>query len=187
MMLFCVLVGVYVAAILPNEPRALILFGLMISLSQIVRSAGWYHFPEFLWILADAWLIAAIMSWSIWFIAFGLAFPERFSWDLKRPRLKWMILGPVIAWVSLVVVDAVSGQFDYRAFPALDLIVDIPILNGEVIIGAAVTFFFICLGVKVSTTTNRDARRRLRILLAGSTVWSRAARLLDPLPGIGED
>ncbi len=170
MELFCVIIGIYVAAVLPNDSRALIVFGLMISLSQIVRSAAWYHFPELLWTFADAWYIAALMSWSIWLIAFGLSFPERFEWDVKRPWVKWLFLGPLIGWISLIIVDAVSAQFDYQAFHGLNRIIDIPILNGSLIIAAGVSFFFASLFTKFGTTKNRDARRRLRILLAGSWI-----------------
>ena len=169
MMLFCVLVGIYVAAVLPNDPRALILFGLMISLSQIVKSAAYYDFPEFLWTFAWAWSVAAMINWSLWLVAFGLYFPDRFAWDLKKPSRKWAILVPIIVWNSLVTIDAVSGLYSYRAFPTLDRIVDHQILI-SCIIGSAVSFFFCSLGVKAGITKNRDARRRLRILLVGSSV-----------------
>jgi sigma-B regulation protein RsbU (phosphoserine phosphatase) len=170
MMLFCVLVGIYVAAILPNDIRALILFGLMISLSQTVRSAAWYHFPKTLWTFADLWFIAAILSWSIWLVCFGLYFPERFNWDVKRPWLKWLFLGPLILLNSLIALDAVSAQFDYGAFPTLDRNVNTPVLNGGVVLALAITFFFASLGFKGGTAKTRDSRRRLRILSLGAGI-----------------
>ncbi len=163
MMLFCVLVGIYVAAILPNDIRALILFGLMISLSQIVRSAAWYHFPEFFWIFANAWYAGAIATWNIWLVCFGLYFPHRFEWDVKRPWLKWMFLGPLILLDSFIVSEAVSGQFAYHTTPHLDAIL-------QLLIAAAITFFFVSLGIKTGIAKTRDAKRRLRILYFGAAI-----------------
>jgi len=40
--LFCTLAGIYAAAVLPNDSRALIVFGLLFTVAQIVSSASWY-------------------------------------------------------------------------------------------------------------------------------------------------
>ncbi|MBV9225543.1 MAG: PDZ domain-containing protein, partial [Acidobacteriaceae bacterium] len=169
MALFCVLVGIYVAAILPHDVRAVIFFGLMLSLSQVVRGAGWYDFPVSLWAFAEAWSIMTILSWSVWLVCFGIYFPERFQWDLRRPWLKWLFLSPLILWILLVTVDAVSGQFDFHAFPAaLNRTLNLPVFG--LFIAGGIAFFFTSLGVKMGTAKNRDSRRRLRILIAGSTI-----------------
>ncbi len=170
MTLFCVLVGIYVAAVLPHDIRALILFGLMVSLSQIIKSAAWYHFPEFLWTFADFWYIAGIMSWSIWLVCFALYFPERFEWDLKRPWVKWIFLGPLILLNVLIVVLAISSQFDYHAFPTLTRILNRPIFSGSFVIALAISFFFASLGFKTGTAKTRDAKRRLRMLYFGAAI-----------------
>lgn len=170
-MLFCALVGIYVAAILPNDKRALMLLGLMISLSQLIKSAQWYNFPRPLWEFADAWAVGATVSWSVWLIAFALYFPERFNWDLRRPWLKWVALGPLLLWTAEVVVASVSAHWNYRTFAWLNHALDKPLLNSPgAAIGAAVAFFCVSLGVKAATAKSRDAKRRLRILLAGSAI-----------------
>ena len=169
MALFCVLVGIYVAAILPNDIRALIFFGLMLALSQVVRISNWYNFPAPLWTFAEAWSLLTSLSWSVWLVCFGLYFPERFQWDLRRPWLKWLFLGPYVLWSLLITTYAVSGQFDFHAFPAaLDRLLKGPIIG--LAIAGAITFFFASLGIKIGTSRNRDACRRLRILMAGSVI-----------------
>ncbi len=169
MALFCVLVGIYVAAILPNDVRAIIFFGLMLALAQVMRVSGWYDLPAPLWVFAEAWSLITILSWSVWLVCFGLYFPERFQWDLRRPWLKWLLLGPLIAWILLVTVDAVSGQFDFHALPAaLKRLMILPVFG--LFVAGGIAFFFASLGVKIGTAKNRDSRRRLRILMAGSTV-----------------
>ena len=171
MALFCVLVGIYVAATLPNDIRAIIFFGLMLSLSQVVRNAFWYDFPASLWTFTEAWTLIAGLSWGIWLVCFGLYFPERFQWDLRRPWLKWLFLGPLILWCLLFTIDAVSTQFNFHEFPAaLKLLLHLPFLNPGLLIAAGISFFFASLGVKIGTAKNRDSRRRLRILMAGSMI-----------------
>jgi hypothetical protein len=42
LVLFWTLAGIYAAAVLPNDSRALIVFGLLFTVAQIVSSASWY-------------------------------------------------------------------------------------------------------------------------------------------------
>lgn len=169
-MLLCTVLGVYAAAVRPHDARALFFFGLMLATSQMITAIGPYDFPHSLWALAFVYHLAVVLGWGLWLILFGLYFPERFNWDIKRPWIKFIFVGPYALWVALVVIDASSSYWHYRAFETLDRNIDIPLLNVTLIFALSVTFFCTALGFKVGTTTNRDSRRRVRILLAGSAV-----------------
>lgn len=173
-MLLCAAVGIYAAAVRPHDLRALFFFGLMLATSQMITSIGPYDFPHSLWPLAFLYHLTTVLGWGLWLILFSLYFPERFGWDVRRPWIKFTFLVPYALWMSLVIVDASSGywnyQTNYSALKALDRIVDIPVLNVTLVFGLSVTFFCGALGFKLGTTRNRDAKRRLRLLLIGSSV-----------------
>jgi sigma-B regulation protein RsbU (phosphoserine phosphatase) len=169
-MLLCAVVGIYAAAVRPNDLRALFFFGLMLATSQMITSIGPYDFPHSLWALAFLYHLATVLGWGFWLILFALYFPERFEWDIKRPWIKFTFLAPYAVWMSLVILEASSSYWNYRAFRALDRVIDVPVLNVTLIFGLSVAFFCAALGFKLGTTTNRDARRRLRLLIIGSSV-----------------
>lgn len=166
-LLLCVFIGVYAAAMLPADPRALVLFALLVSTAQMVRSASWFHFPRGLWEFAEIFALAGSITWSFWLLCFGLIFPEPFAWDLRRPWLKWLFLGPIAVLQCLTVVGAFSGFYSYQAFPE---VLDFPLLHNVIIPGGSVAFFFTALGMKLGRAKTSDAQRRLRILMIGSMV-----------------
>lgn len=169
-MLLCAVVGIYAAAVRPFDLRALFFFGLMLATSQMITSVGPYDFPHSLWALAFLYHLSIVLSWGLWLILFSLYFPERFEWDIRRPWIKFTFVAPYALWMSLVIVDASSSYWNYRAFRTLDRIIDVPVLNVTLVFALSVTFFCAALGFKLGTTTNRDAKRRLRLLLVSSSV-----------------
>ena len=169
-MLLCAVVGIYAAAIRPHDLRALFFFGLMLATSQMITSVGPYDFPHSLWALAFLYHFATVLGWGFWLILFSLYFPERFHWDVRRPWIKYTFLAPYAVWMSLVVANGFGDYWNYKAFRGLERAIDVPVLNVTLIFGLSVTFFCAALGFKLGTTTNRDAKRRLRLLLVGSSV-----------------
>jgi len=167
-LLFCVLVGIYVAAVLPNDARAFFFFGLMVGTPPFLGLAGWYNFPRPLWFFADIFPYAALFSWTIWLVLFGLHFPERFEWDVKRPWIKWIFLSPLAAWAALMTIFFSRAFFDYDALPILDRLSRQP--REIVVFTVACTAFFTALGTKQRRAKTTDTRRRLRILYSGSIV-----------------
>lgn len=169
-MLLCTAMGIYAAAVRPQDIRAICFFGLMLATSQMITAAGPYDFPHSLWALAFIYHLAVIMQWGLWLILFGLYFPERFAWDIRRPWIKFTFVVPYAIWMLLVILDAASSYWNYGAFTALDRVIDIPLLTTSLVFACSVTFFCTAIGFKRRTVTSRDSRRRLRILLTGSAV-----------------
>jgi phosphoserine phosphatase RsbU/P len=169
-MLFCTVIGIYAAAVRPHDLRALFFFGLMLATSQIITGVYWFDFPRPLWALGFIYHLAAIVGWGLWLVLFALYFPERFGWDLRRPWIKFIFVAPYILWVSLIVVDGSGSYWNYVAFPAVGRLIARPVFNVSLIIGISISFFYAALGFKLRTTTNRDSRRRLKILLNCSAI-----------------
>jgi phosphoserine phosphatase RsbU/P len=164
--LFCVFLGIYVAAVIPNDPRAVIFFGLMVGTSLVWNSAGWYDFPRWLWAFADLFLFAGAFTWGLWLVCFSLYFPERFAWDLRHPWIKWTFLGPLIVYSVLVIADTDSAFYSERALSILQPLTD----EMRLVTTACVTFFFAALATKTGIARTRDAKRRLRVLYFGSVI-----------------
>ncbi|MBV8898082.1 MAG: SpoIIE family protein phosphatase [Acidobacteriaceae bacterium] len=169
--LFCVLVAVYVLVRLPGDKRVWLAFGLLLSLSQVVTlDLDWFRFPESLWVFANGWRLACILNWSFVIAAFGLYFPQQFPWDLRRPWIKWLYLGPVLCINSLVLMVALSPQFRYGAFATLDRVLRFPLFNPQLLIATSITLFFSFIGMKQGTATSGDVKRRLRLLEVGAGI-----------------
>ena len=168
MMLFCVLLGVYVAALLPHDIRAFTVLGLMTATSQLISVASWYHFPRPLWGFADALHVYGVASWPIWLVLFSLYFPHRFSWDYRRPWLKWTVLGPLLIWTGLEMAGDLSEFSRFGRLATVAHAVEFRVLTSGGLFCGAVAFFFLSILAKTRGNRSPDSCRRLQILLAGS-------------------
>lgn len=169
-MLFCALIGIYAALVLPNDIRALSFFGLMVGASQVVASAQPYDFPRALWFFAQLYRSEAILLWPLWMICFSLYFPARYAWEVKRPALKWLLFAPFLLRALLTTLILIGRFYDFQSLSGLLPIANAFAFSSGLWLALGVTFFFAAIGVKLGVTENRDARRRLRILFAGCTV-----------------
>lgn len=182
--LFCVVIGAYILLRLPKDKRAWIAFGLLMSLAQVVElDSDWYRFPEGLWVFAEAWRLACVLNWGFTIAAFGLYFPERFAWDLRRPWIKWLYLGPVSAINAFVLIDRISSQFRFNAFPALDRALS-PLFSAQALIAFSICLFFACIATKQGASKSPDVKRRLRLLEAGAAVGLGPVGLVLVVEGI---
>lgn len=167
---FCVSIGIYVAVRRPQDKRALLAFSLIVSLANVLNLSDWFRFPEPLWTFAQAWRLACILNWSVAIAAFGLYFPEQFAWDLKRPWLKWLFLGPLIATNLFLLVLGMVPAFSFQEFSRLEgfewLLNNLP----QLLIAISITLFFALIGMRQGMPGSPDAKRRLRLLEVGAAV-----------------
>jgi sigma-B regulation protein RsbU (phosphoserine phosphatase) len=103
---------------------------------------------------------------------FGLNFPHRFAWDRRRPWLKYLLIGPLAAAAVLFTVNAGAQILSFASIAALDHVLNTKAASiaSLALSITAITGFFAAIGFKLARSANKDARRRLRILLAGSFV-----------------
>jgi sigma-B regulation protein RsbU (phosphoserine phosphatase) len=172
MSLFCVAVAIYVAAIRPYDIRALILFGLLLGVSQVASTFDSFAFPSSLLEFVVVYRMIVSTTWPIWMALFGLFFPHRFAWDRRRPWLKYFLIAPLVAVAVLSTIESGGEVLSFASVAGLDRLLNTTVVKNVsfALIIAAIASFFVALSFKFTQTANKDARRRLRILLAGSFV-----------------
>ena len=165
--LLCLALGFGLVFTRPRDPRAWIVLVLMLSLSQQYRVFGWKGTPSLPLLLYQQ--IAPLLI-GIALLLFAINFPVRAGWDIRRPWLKWLILGPLafttfVTTLSHVALYRSIGLLTHTSAP-LDLIESI---------GTALTLLCIPLFIweiirRLRSSETNDARRRMKILLAGTLV-----------------
>jgi hypothetical protein len=103
-------------------------------------------------------------------LVFGLYFPERSRIDVRLPWLKWLLslilLGGFGVGLSTEFAHHFNVEWSSWAIPAH--IWSDRIENAAILL--CVFVFFIALIDKLRSASTRDARRRLRVLFAGSAI-----------------
>lgn len=164
MPLFCVMLGFWVAFVRPRDPLAWLLLFVMMGVSAIGLE-GWGNMS---YVAAYQRIFGSL--WAPSMMLFGLYFPERLPLDKKAPWLKWILLAPL----SYQVIMTLLGQLKlYTGIPIVDLLVPLDPYFSKFILPLnilSIGLFFAFLGYKSGTLANPDARRRLRIMVIGSTV-----------------
>jgi sigma-B regulation protein RsbU (phosphoserine phosphatase) len=89
--------------------------------------------------------------------------------DIRFPWIKWLFITPILLLLPIDLLQEFGRSYNFTLCNWL-----IPYAVGintfETIIGfCAISYFFVCLAPKVRTATG-DARRRLRILFAGTSI-----------------
>jgi phosphoserine phosphatase RsbU/P len=170
--------GIIVVLLRPFDRRAIIVFGLLITISQFIHVIGPRQMPEWMWAFAVGFMPAVASLWPAWMLLFGIYFPERSDWDRRRPWLKWLLLGPILLIPLFALLGDVSLDHYRIASPVEHLLT---VSHANVILFVftflGVTVFFFSLSFKAATSQNADSKRRLRLL-----VWGTAASL-TPLLG----
>ena len=168
--LLCVAAAIFVVLRRPDDMRAIIVFGLLISISQVVKTTSLYSFPEPLWELALGFVVLGGTAWPIWMALFGLYFPERFEWDRKRPWLKWLLIAPLLSLPAFGFLDKEIALDHYAWVAPIDNFLLHIHFNGITLalVTISITVFFWALGVKTAKLKNRDSKRRLQVLRWGT-------------------
>ncbi|MEO6391497.1 MAG: SpoIIE family protein phosphatase [Pyrinomonadaceae bacterium] len=165
---FCILLGFWAAFVRPKDPLAWLLLGLMLCFSQLVGDRAGYR-----GIMLDAAVIYKDffgVAWPAAMLLFGIYFPDRIDWDVRRPWIKWLLMLPLVAdFIISVGIDL--GELHSYVFESALRRATSP-FNGLLGFFALlpVSFFFIGISQKVYSTVAPDARRRLRLLLIGTMV-----------------
>jgi phosphoserine phosphatase RsbU/P len=165
---FCLLIGLWVVFARPRNLNAWLILGILGYFDALIINptliVGSYLLP-----LALTWNIVAQTAMPICLMFFGVYFPDRSQTDIKLPWVKWVIAIPLILLSS---TDFIANYGDMWNFASISWFAPyIYAVNvAENVLGAiAISWFFFNLGPKIGQATG-DARRRLRILLVGTSV-----------------
>jgi len=169
---FCILLGFWVAAVRPRDSRAWLLLAFLLGLATLWTPGleGWGRGVRD---LAEVYQTFFHSAWPVWIVLLGIYFPEPFPsgtrwrwWDW----LKWGLAAP-LALYTLIDLALSLGRMEHFALVApLEYWLQAP---RRVVAGmtfAAGASLFVCAGAKLAMAVSRDAKRRLRLLLAGAVV-----------------
>ncbi|HEV2419199.1 MAG TPA: SpoIIE family protein phosphatase [Terriglobia bacterium] len=170
--LFCIALGFWVAAVRIRDPLAWLLLALMLSFATAT-----YPSPELwrpLWRDYGAAYYAGLLgTWPIWMLLFGIYFPEPFqqqSWRKRWRLAQWVVVIPLAVLALIRVITSLGAMRDYLSVSSL-LSIEISLSPLEsALMVASVIGFFACIGLKLRLAGSRDARRRLRLLFAGTII-----------------
>lgn len=169
--LFSILLGLLVVLRRPQDPRAWLL--LMLLLSFVAQFAGgsaplpwpaWAHVPVI------AGQVFLNQTWGLWMLLFAIHFPERATFDQRRPWLKWLLLAPLVLLAVLGTITAIGASENFAAVAGIVAAQRRVGRIGMFLSMAAVGGFFALMSQKAFTATSPDSSRRLRLLWAGASV-----------------
>ena len=161
---FCILLGLWVAFVRPQDFLAWILILVLFGLSSLTLEM--YPNNTLVGVFQDVFFAA----WALGMLLWGIYFPERWSLDRKLPWLKWIFIVPLSFQLLITILSLIRVNLgvDLITFmrPALKAYGEI----GFFINMFAISIFFAALGHKSGTLQNPDARRRLKLMLYGTSV-----------------
>jgi sigma-B regulation protein RsbU (phosphoserine phosphatase) len=164
---FCLLTGLYVAFARPRNVNAWLILGVLAFFSSLFIATLPLTGP--LKPVAIIWSVVAQTAMPLCLMLFGIYFPERSETDIRYPWIKWLFIVPVLLLLPLDLLQEFSHSYNF-ALASWVTPYALAINSFESVIGIlAINYFFIALFPKIRTATG-DARRRLRILYAGTSI-----------------
>ncbi len=164
---FCLLIGLYVVFARPRSDHAWLILGVLAYCDAVFFPM--MFMPRPLILLSTIWSSLVQTEMPIALMLFAISFPDRSTVDRKIPWFKWVLLVPLIALYPLDLFWEIGSLYRYSSFGSLLRIYPVLSLVEIILNMVAISYFFFCLVTRIQTSTG-DARRRLRVLYAGSTI-----------------
>ena len=167
---FCISLGFWVAAVRPRDPRAWLLLALMLCLATL-WTPGLESWGRGVRDLAGIYRTFFHSAWPVWVVLLGIYFPEPFPSGARWrwwEWLKWGLAAP-LALYTLFDIALSLGRMEHFALVApLEDWLQAPRRVVGALSLAAGASLFLCAGAKLAMAVSGDAKRRLRLLLAGA-------------------
>jgi sigma-B regulation protein RsbU (phosphoserine phosphatase) len=165
---FCLLLAFGVAAIRVRDPHAWILLALLLSFAEMARG-------DFLWFWPArdfAALTAGFLSdsWPVWMMLFGICFPNRLRFDVKHPWAKWVLIASIATIAASGEVIAFLWRHDIDGASHFRLVILTAFQVQSVLAMMAISVLPASMGRRAFAERDRDARRRVMLLWAGTAV-----------------
>lgn len=170
--LFSVLLGFWVVLARPNDFLAWLLLFLLTGIGSI----GLEGFEQ-------SGVLGSFRSvfgstWALSMFLFGLYFPERFVLDKKLPWLKWIVIVPLSYQVLVVLLSQLKFYTGIALVDLLSPVSSVYFRFAQPLNMISIGLFFTFLGWKSGTLENADSRRRLRVMVVGTSVATIPAFLI---------
>ncbi len=161
----CVSLAFWVLIVRPRDPLAWYLVFVLLGLTSLPLEVYWNPAT-----LLGAYQDISFACWALAMLLFGISFPERWSLDAKLPWLKWIFIVPLVFQIVLTLFNLLLVNTGINLFRILGPLPRLYGSFGWVVNMLAIGLFFAALGHKSGTTTNPDAKRRLRVMLYGTSL-----------------
>lgn len=168
----CLIVGFGVVLIRPRDPRAWIVWLMMVSFANL----GFYSVaqlpkvPHWIAVTSIAYRMMTSALWGVAMLLFALYFPDRLEIDRTHPWLKWIAVGPLLLNAIGITAMRYREYEDHTAFLWLAKFYEEAGSTPFWLVAASVGAFFFILGYRRGTEQRADARRRLKLIQIGMTV-----------------
>lgn len=161
----CILLGFWVLFVRPSDPLAWLLLFVLLGLSSLGVEMYWDGAT-----LVGAYQKVFFSSWALAMLLFGIYFPERWKLDERFPWIKWLLIVPLGFQVFLTLLGLMRTNTGIDLFQYIRPLANAYGVFGSYINMLAIGLFFAALGYKMGTTKNPDAKRRLRVMLYGTSL-----------------
>jgi sigma-B regulation protein RsbU (phosphoserine phosphatase) len=166
----CLALGFWVVIVRPRDVRAWLLLALMLSISALFNSFTDFWSPPFR-TLATIYFQFEGNSWLGWLFLLGIYFPEPFHGALRWKWWNWLLWTVAPLWAVFALAHIVSFVIELHsiraAIPINRFIGRIHVV-GQLLNFLMVVGFLACIGTKYRMALSADAKRRLRVLYAGT-------------------
>lgn len=159
-----ILLGFWVVFIRPRDYLAWLLLFVLLGISSV--SFENYASNTLAGVFNDIFF----STWSLSMMLFGIYFPERWSVDKRVPWAKWILIVPLIFQLSLTSLTMLKTFFGLNL---ISYVVPLARPYGKIAMPLnmlAIGIFFLALGHKSGTLTNPDARRRIKLMVYGTSI-----------------
>jgi sigma-B regulation protein RsbU (phosphoserine phosphatase) len=165
-------VGFWVAAVRPRDPMAWVVLFTLLGFSQFggLQQYAYLFWPDALRIPGALYSAVLSTTWPIWFLLLGIALTGRLPWERRWPWIKWLFIGPMVAFSIAAASVTVAESFEVQALAPFARAVARLASFTIPVYCLAIGFFFFAVGWKQGIAKSADARRRLRLLLWGAMV-----------------
>jgi len=165
--IFCIFTGLWVVFARPRNPSAWLILGILCYFEPVFINN--FQIAVRTLPLTLFWNAVVQTAMPLCLMLLGVYFPQRSPLDVRVPWVKWLIIVPILLFFPLDLLTIYRQAWNFALFSWLNPYL-YKINTAENLIGmAAIFWFFINLGTKLSVFTG-DARRRLRILYIGTSV-----------------
>src|SRR5271156_1525477 len=168
----CLGLGFWVVIVRPRDVRGWLLLALVLSLAAFFNSSTDFWGPPFR-TLATIYFQFETNSWLGWLFLLGIFFPEPFPATLRWKWWNWMLWTVVPLWVVSALANMVSFVMELHsirsAIPLNRFLGQMGVLR-HLVNFLMVLGFLACIGAKYRLALSSDAKRRLRVMSAGTAV-----------------
>ncbi len=168
----CLGLGFWVVMVRPLEVRAWLLLALMLSIAALFNSFADFWSSSYR-TLAVLYFQLGANSLPGWLFLLGLYFPEPFPSSGVWNRWKWLLWTSLALWAVWPLAHVASFAvelYSIRAALPLNWFLARAHAVGELLDLLLVLGFLVCVALKYRTARSADAKRRLRVLYAGTAV-----------------